>query len=170
MNCGNHDPLPPFGGDRPAGVTGRLPTLSPHFPWSRLPFVAGGFFRETHVSEVQPELAARLLDVARAIDNVLVAGHAQRHWLQPGHPPFRPAETGDRGSDATDVLAAAVAHYRGPSAALGLCGDHVQGGGRVERGLDGQGDVNGERAKLGAEMLLLSARAGPSRTWPSISR
>ena len=72
------------------------------------------------MSEVQPELAARLLDVARAIDNVLVAGHAQRHWLQPGHPPFRPAETGDRGSDATDVLAAAVAHYGGPCAALDL--------------------------------------------------
>ena len=69
---------------------------------------------------IQPELAARLLDVARAIDNVLVAGHAQRHWLQPGHPPFRPAETGDRGTDATDVLAAAVSHYGGPSAALDL--------------------------------------------------
>ena len=58
--------------------------------------------------------------MARAIDNVLVAGYAQRHWLQPGHPPFRPTETGDRGSDATDVLAAAVAHYGGPCAALDL--------------------------------------------------
>ena len=31
----------------------------------------------------------------------------------------------------------------------------MPGGGRVERGLDGEGDVTGERAKLGAEMLLL---------------
>ena len=73
------------------------------------------------MSEVQPELATRLLAVARAVDDVLVAGHAQRHWLQPGHPPFRSAEAGDRGSDATDVLAAAVAHYGGhPCAALDL--------------------------------------------------
>ena len=72
------------------------------------------------MTEIQPELAARLLDVARAIDNVLVAGHAQRHWLQPGHPPFRPTETGDRGSDETDLQAAAVANYGGPSAAMEL--------------------------------------------------
>ena len=32
----------------------------------------------------------------------------------------------------------------------------MPGGGRVERGLDGEGDVNGERARLGAEMLLLT--------------
>ena len=42
------------------------------------------------MSEIQPELAARLLDVARAIDNVLVAGHAQRHWLQPRPPAVPP--------------------------------------------------------------------------------
>ena len=72
------------------------------------------------MSEVQPEQAAPHRDVARALDPGLHAGHAHRHWLQPGHPPFRPAETGDRGSDATDVLAAAVSHYGGPSAALDL--------------------------------------------------
>ena len=72
--------------------------------------------------EIQPELAARLLDVARAIDDVLVAGHAQRHWLQPGHPPFRPIETGDRGSDATDVLKRPPcrSRLRRPCAALDL--------------------------------------------------
>ena len=32
----------------------------------------------------------------------------------------------------------------------------MPGGGRAERRLDGEGDVNGERAKLGAEMLLLT--------------
>ena len=86
-------------------------------------------------SEVQPELAARLLDVARAIDNVLVAGHTQRHWLQPYHPPFRPAETGDRGSMKArrDVLAAAVSALRRPVGGAGPV-DHVPGGGRAERG------------------------------------
>ena len=79
------------------------------------------------MTEIQPKLAARLLDVARAIDNVLVAGHAQRHWLQPGHPPFRPVETGDRGSDATDVLAAAREPLRRPVRGAGPV-DHVPGG------------------------------------------
>jgi hypothetical protein len=40
------------------------------------------------VTEIQPELAARLLQVGRAIDNALVASHALRAALKPGHPPF----------------------------------------------------------------------------------
>jgi hypothetical protein len=61
-----------------------------------------------------------LTRLARAIDAVLIAGHAQRHWLRPDHPPFRSADAGDRGHDDTDLLAAAVRHYGGPSAALDL--------------------------------------------------
>jgi hypothetical protein len=37
---------------------------------------------------IQPELAVRLLAVARAIDNALVAADALRAALKPGHPPF----------------------------------------------------------------------------------
>jgi hypothetical protein len=40
------------------------------------------------VTEIQPELASRLLQVGRAIDNALVASHALRAALKPGHPPF----------------------------------------------------------------------------------
>lgn len=65
-------------------------------------------------------LETDLTRLARAIDNMLLAGHAQRHWLKPGYPPFRSAETGDRGQDATDLLAQAVAHYGGPCVSLDL--------------------------------------------------
>lgn len=65
-------------------------------------------------------LEVDLFRLARAIDAVLLAGHGQRSWLKPDHPPFRDDDTGDRGSDATSLLAAAVAHYGGPSAALDL--------------------------------------------------
>lgn len=40
------------------------------------------------MTEIQPELATRLLDVARAIDNALVASHGLRASLKPGHVPF----------------------------------------------------------------------------------
>jgi hypothetical protein len=40
------------------------------------------------VTAIQPELAVRLLAVGRAIDNALVASHALRAALKPGHPPF----------------------------------------------------------------------------------
>jgi hypothetical protein len=40
------------------------------------------------MSAVQPELASRLLEVARAIDGVLLADPTLRHALKPGHVPF----------------------------------------------------------------------------------
>ena len=40
------------------------------------------------MTAIQPELAFRLLAVGRAIDNALVASHALRAALKPGHPPF----------------------------------------------------------------------------------
>lgn len=40
------------------------------------------------MTEIQPELAIRLLAVARAIDNALVASAALRAALRPGHVPF----------------------------------------------------------------------------------
>lgn len=57
--------------------------------------------------------------LARAIDGVLIAGHAQRHWLQVPHPPFRSAELGDRGHDDTDLVTAALRRY-GATAAFDL--------------------------------------------------
>lgn len=65
-------------------------------------------------------LEVDLTRLARAVDNVLLAGHGQAHWLKPPFPPFRSAETGDRGQDQTDLLANAVAHYGGPCAGLDL--------------------------------------------------
>lgn len=58
---------------------------------------------------IQPELTTRLLEVARAIDDVLVANHTLRASLKPGHPPFDAA------------IAAGLARYGpGPLFALWL--------------------------------------------------
>lgn len=54
------------------------------------------------------DLSLRLHDLTRAVENVLTAGHGQRHWLSPNHPPL----------DAS--LADAVKHYGEPSARLDL--------------------------------------------------
>jgi hypothetical protein len=48
-------------------------------------------------------------ELSRAIDDVLVAGHSQRHWLKAGHPPFESS------------LAEGMAHYGSlPGAAFDL--------------------------------------------------
>ncbi len=54
------------------------------------------------------DLSLRLHELTRAVENVLTAGHGQRHWLAEDHPPF----------DAS--LADAVRHYGGPCAAFDL--------------------------------------------------
>lgn len=55
------------------------------------------------------ELAPRLSDLSRAIDNALVAGAGQRVWLKVGHPPL------------TASMAEGLAHYGGmPGAAFDL--------------------------------------------------
>jgi hypothetical protein len=54
------------------------------------------------------DLSLRFPELIRAIDGVLIAGHGQRHWLSPNHPPL----------DAS--LADAVAHYGTPSPRLDL--------------------------------------------------
>ena len=87
-----------------------------------------GFFRETHVSEVQPELAARLLDVARAIDNVLVSPVTRNATgCNLRHPPFPTGRDGRPGFDGCDRRAGGRrgADYGGPGAGAGPV-DHVQ--------------------------------------------
>ncbi len=54
------------------------------------------------------DLSRRFPDLIRAIDGVLIAGHAQRRWLVPNHPPL------------DGSLSDAVDHYGGPSALLDL--------------------------------------------------
>jgi hypothetical protein len=57
-------------------------------------------------ADVAPPVSS---DLVRAIDDCLVAGHAQRHWLRPGHPPFE------------ESLSGGMAHYGGmPGAAFDL--------------------------------------------------
>jgi hypothetical protein len=62
-------------------------------------------------------LERRFADLSRAIDAVLLAGHAQRHWLRDDHPAFAVPADGDE----TTTMAAALAHYGGaPCAAFDL--------------------------------------------------